>query len=68
MRGTQAQGAVAIVAPGGSQAGRIGRRNLTPEAKRDRRGQRYTWEKPAVGAMECPRIYSTDLDGLFCKI
>jgi hypothetical protein len=33
--GTQDQGAVAIVAPGGRQAGRMGRRNLTPEAKRD---------------------------------
>jgi hypothetical protein len=35
-------GAVEIVAPGGGQAGRIGRCNLTPEAKRGRRGQRYT--------------------------
>jgi hypothetical protein len=38
-------GAVAIVAPGSGEAGRSGRRHLTPEAKSDPRGQRYNREK-----------------------
>jgi hypothetical protein len=43
------QGAVAIVAPGGGQAGRMGRRHLTPEQKSDLRGKRYNREKKAEG-------------------
>jgi hypothetical protein len=47
--GTQGSGAVAIVAPGGGEAGRRGRRHLTPEAKSELRGKRYQLEKKVEG-------------------